>query len=119
VTSFGYTNASWTLRSELTATYFCRLLAHMRRHGYRQCRPLLSSQAGPPRPFVELQSGYVRRALHRLPRQGSRGPWRVRQSYWLDWLSLRWANFTDGSLQFSRGPSPALVQTGAREDQPA
>lgn len=117
VTSFGYTNASWTLRSELTATYFCRLLEHMRRRGYQQCRPLLSSQAGPPRPFVELQSGYVRRALHRLPQQGSRGPWRVRQSYLLDWLSLRWAHLADENLQFSAGPPLAAAPTVTREDQ--
>lgn len=117
VSSFGYANASWTLRSELTASYFCRLLEHMRRRGYRQFRPRLSGEIGPTRPFVELESGYVQRGLHRLPRQGSRAPWRVSQSYLLDRLSSRWASFSDGSLEFSPGPPLRATPAATGEDQ--
>ncbi len=117
VASFGYSNASWTLRSELTARYVCRLLQHMKRHGYRKCVPVLRADAGPLRPFVDLSSSYVQRGAHRFPRQGSRGPWRVSQSYLLDWLRFRWASFSE--LEFSAAPSPAAQSPGAPQGQPA
>jgi len=98
---FGYTNASWTLRSELSARFVCRLLEHMERHGYRQCRPRYSRESGPLRPFVDFSSGYVKRGAHKFPGQGSSAPWRVPQNYLLDRLGSSWIRFSDGSLEFS------------------
>jgi len=103
--SFGYANASWTLRSELIARYVCRLLNYMKRKSYQQCRPRLPSKPGPRRPFVDFSSGYVRRGIDRMPAQGNRSPWLVSQNYLWDRLSLRWAGFADGSLEFSSEPA--------------
>lgn len=109
---FGYTNASWTLRSELSARFVCRLLEYMTREGYQQCRPRASHEGDPSQPLIDFSSGYVQRGIHKFPRQGSRAPWRMRQNYLWDRLSSRWSGFSDGSLEFSslgeaRGPSPA------------
>ena len=72
--SFGYTNASWTLKCDLTADYVCRLLKHMDQHGYAQCTPRLNDAELAAVPAIDFTSGYVLRALHTLPRQGSKTP---------------------------------------------
>jgi cation diffusion facilitator CzcD-associated flavoprotein CzcO len=99
--SFGYTNASWTLKADLTAGYLCRLLNHMRRRGYTEARPL---PQGPiePTPWLDFSSGYVQRALSRLPRQGTAAPWRVYQNYALDVLAFRFGKLEDGVMHFAR-----------------
>ena len=97
--SFGYTNASWTLKADLTAEYVCRLLLHMRRHGYRTCVPR-RDESVPEAPFLDFSSGYVQRALAELPKQGARAPWKLRQNYVLDRLELRRADVDDGVLRF-------------------
>jgi monooxygenase len=79
----GYVNASWTLRSDLVARYVCRLLTHMDEHGYAVAMPR-SPGAIPARPLFDLTSGYVRRSLAALPKQGTRAPWVLRQSYLRD-----------------------------------
>lgn len=101
VQTFGYTNASWTLKSDLTGRYLCRLLQHMDRQGTAIATPT----AGPdiePRPFVDFSSGYVLRAAGRLPRQGAHAPWRLHQNYLRDLLSLRFGRLDDGVMVFSR-----------------
>lgn len=87
--SFGYTNASWTLRSDLTARAVCRLLNRMRRRSARSvvARPDRPDMA--PEPFLTLTSGYVARAFSVLPKQGPAAPWRIRQNYILDLLDAR------------------------------
>jgi cation diffusion facilitator CzcD-associated flavoprotein CzcO len=110
-TCFGYTNASWTLRSDLTALYVCRLLAHMRRTGLRQATPRNRDPNMPRRPWLDFTSGYVRRALDRLPKQGDRGPWRNHQSFFRDWLGLRLAPLSDGALAFTN-PAPRAGRCG-------
>jgi cation diffusion facilitator CzcD-associated flavoprotein CzcO len=82
----GYTNASWTLRADLSSRYVCRLLAFMERHGYDVATPQAPPD-GNRRPLLDLTSGYVRRALDRFPQQGDRDPWTVRQNYVLDVLT--------------------------------
>ena len=73
VMTFGYTNASWTLKADLTAAWVCRLLRHMDRHG--QAIAVVQPEAGvQPVPFLSFTSGYVQRALDHLPRQGARAP---------------------------------------------
>jgi monooxygenase len=105
----GYTNNSWTLRSDLTSQYVCRLLNHLEATGTRICVPEINPTEydAPPRPVVDLTSGYIRRAASLLPRQGSNGPWRVRQNYPRDLLTLRYGRLNDGTMRFT----PALQTT--------
>ncbi|MEV6281137.1 NAD(P)/FAD-dependent oxidoreductase [Kribbella sp. NPDC051770] len=99
----GYTNNSWTLRSDLTSQYVCRLLNHMTRTGTRICRPEIPAEelTKPARPVVDLTSGYIRRAADLLPRQGTTGPWRLRQNYPRDLVSLRFGRLTNPDLHFT------------------
>jgi monooxygenase len=100
--AFGYTNASWTLKADLTAGYVCRLLRYMDRHGYAVALPR-RDPAVLPRPFLTFTSGYVQRALPMLPKQGSQRPWQVYQNYLLDLFNLRYGRIADGVMQFSEG----------------
>lgn len=100
--AFGYTNASWTLKCELTSQYVCRLINHMDRHGYTQCTPRRNNTAMPDVPALSFTSGYVQRALNTLPRQGSQAPWKMYQNYVLDLLSLRLSKLNDGAMEFDR-----------------
>lgn len=98
---FGYTNISWTLKVDIAAEYLCRLLNHMDRRGYRMCVPRDSGNSrGEGTVMGGLDSGYIRRADDRLPRQGSHGPWRVTQDYLADVKTLRFDPIEDGYLEF-------------------
>ncbi|TDO46560.1 cation diffusion facilitator CzcD-associated flavoprotein CzcO [Kribbella sp. VKM Ac-2571] len=99
----GYTNNSWTLRSDLTSQYVCRLLNHLKATGTRTCVPEVdpAEYDAPPRPVVDLSSGYIRRAAQLLPRQGTQGPWRLRQNYPRDLITLRYNRVNDGVMQFT------------------
>jgi monooxygenase len=99
--SFGYTNASWTLKVDLTAAYVCRLLDHMRRHGYTRCVPRRTGAQTSEAPFVDFSSGYIQRALPYLPKQGAKLPWRLYQNYLLDVLALRLGRLEDGVMEFA------------------
>jgi monooxygenase len=98
--TFGYTNASWTLKADLTAGFVCRLLRYMDRHGYAVAVPRRDLGVQ-PQPFLSFSSGYVQRAIAMLPKQGSRRPWRVHQNYLLDLLTIRYGRLADGVMQFS------------------
>lgn len=99
VTTFGYTNASWTLKADLTAGYVCRLLRHMEQRGLAiAVAPRAPDVA--PAPYLNFTSGYVTRARHLLPQQGTRGPWRVHQNYLRDLMALRFGRIDDGVLRF-------------------
>ncbi|WP_372460996.1 flavin-containing monooxygenase [Rhodococcus yananensis] len=90
----GYTNASWTLRADLASLFVCRLLNHMGRNGFRIATP--DRHRDPrPKPLLGLTSGYVTRAAAILPKQGSRGPWRMRQNYLLDLPEMRFGRLDD------------------------
>jgi cation diffusion facilitator CzcD-associated flavoprotein CzcO len=97
----GYTNASWTLKCDLTCAYVCRLLNHMEKRGYRRCTPRVNDPNVKPEPWIDFSSGYVQRSLHMFPKQGSRAPWRLYQNYALDTLNLGFAPVEDGSMEFS------------------
>ena len=99
--SFGYTNASWTLRSDITARAVARILNHMSRNGLTACTPREPASVD-RRPIITFSSGYVKRALPFLPKQGSRSPWAVPQNYIKDWLSMRFTPL-DKDLEFTRG----------------
>jgi monooxygenase len=105
----GYTNASWTLKADLTCEYVCRLLNHMAEHGYRQVTPRNDDPALGREPFIDFSSGYVLRAIDRFPKQGSRVPWRLHQNYIRDIRSLRRGALEDGALEFARTPIPATT----------
>ena len=87
--ALGYTNASWTLKCDLTCEYVCRLLKHMDEHGYRQCTPENRDPSVTPEPFIDFNSGYVLRAIDQFPKQGSKPPWRLYQNYARDILALK------------------------------
>jgi monooxygenase len=99
--SFGYTNASWTLKCDLTSEYVCRLLNHMKKTGTRQCTPLNTDSTITEQPWLEFTSGYLQRSLHLFPKQGSRVPWKVHQNYPKDIMMLRFGKLDDGVMRFA------------------
>ena len=101
--AFGYTNASWTLKCDLTCGYVCRLLNHMDEHGHLQCTPQKRDASVAEEPFIDFSSSYVLRAIDQFPKQGSKAPWRLYQNYALDILSLRFGAIDDGAMEFSNG----------------
>jgi cation diffusion facilitator CzcD-associated flavoprotein CzcO len=103
-TAFGYTNASWTLKCDLTCEYVCRLLKYMDAHGHRQCTPRNDDPSITATPWIDFSSGYVQRSIEQFPKQGSKAPWRLYQNYALDLMNLRFAAVDDGVMRFS---SPA------------
>jgi cation diffusion facilitator CzcD-associated flavoprotein CzcO len=105
--ALGYTNASWTLKCDLTCEYVCRLLNHMAEHGYRQVTPRVPATLE-TQPFMDLTSGYVQRSVDQFPKQGLTAPWRLYQNYLRDILLLHRGPLEDGALEFSAG-APAGV----------
>ena len=104
----GYTNASWTLRADLSSRYVCRLLKLMDRRGYDVAMPHgAGANEGEGRPLLDLRSGYVKRAGDRLPRQGERAPWYLRQNYVLDLVSMTLGRVDDAAMRFSRRAATA------------
>lgn len=99
--AIGYTNASWTLKVDLSSAYLCRLLNHMERHGYRQCTPRRNDPSVRELPLLDFSSGYVQRAIDAFPKQGSKAPWKLHQNYLFDLLGLRFGKLDDGALVFS------------------
>ncbi|NES31933.1 NAD(P)-binding protein [Micromonospora terminaliae] len=106
--TIGYTNASWTLKADLVATYVCRLLRHLDDTGQQIVTPL-APDSDELVPIIDLQSGYVLRAVDRLPKQGPAAPWRLHQNYPRDVLLMRHGRLTDAGVRFSRAGTPATV----------
>ena len=110
----GYTNASYTLKADLTSTFVCRLLNYMRRHDYTACCPRNHEETIEREPIINFTSGYIQRAIHKLPKQGSRSPWRLYQNYFLDLVTLGYGSIADSTMEFSSSkpqdePSPPKV----------
>jgi monooxygenase len=99
--SFGYTNASWTLRSDLTCEYVCRLLNHMKTHSLKQCTPRNTDASMTEQPWVDFSSSYFARSVHLFPKQGSKAPWKLHQNYPKDIMQLRYGKVDDGVMQFA------------------
>ncbi|HSW09025.1 flavin-containing monooxygenase [Aquabacterium sp.] len=110
VQTFGYTNASWTLKADLTAEYVCRLLRHMDRHHAAIAVPRRDPTVQ-VQPFLSFTSGYVQRALPNLPKQGHRRPWQVYQNYLMDMLAIRHGRIADGVMQFAAAGAAAGIAT--------
>jgi hypothetical protein len=113
INTMGYVNASWTLKSDLTAQFACRLIQAMARRGTPVARP-----AEPPAdmeilPWSPLSSGYFARARDITPKQGTRGPWRAPPNYLKDYMALRFGRLDDGVLSFeqrSAAHAPVLAE---------
>ena len=103
VQTFGYVNASWTLRADLTADWVCRLLNHLDAAGMRQCTPRIREQDPMQTlPWInDFSAGYMQRMMHLFPKQGDRGPWRHTQDYARDKKMIRGVPVDDGVLQFT------------------
>lgn len=112
--AFGYTNASWTLKADLTARYVTRLLKAMARRGMRQVMPMPTAPVDPA-PFLDFTSGYVRRAIDDLPRQGTRRPWRLHQNYLRDLMLMRFGSL-DEEMVFS---NPEVAPAAGADAAPA
>jgi cation diffusion facilitator CzcD-associated flavoprotein CzcO len=111
--AIGYTNASWTLKCDLTAEYVCRLMNHMGRHGYARCTPRVNDPDVREEPVIAFTSGYVQRALNTLPRQGSKTPWRLHQNYVKDLSMMRFGRVDDGTMEFKAAPGARRAEAGA------
>jgi monooxygenase len=111
--ALGYTNASWTLKADLTSEYVCRLLNHMETYGFTQCTPRNNDPAVTDQPLIDFSSGYVQRSIDKFPRQGSKRPWRLYQNYALDLFTLRRGPIQDGVMEFRRGGAPRVPASEA------
>jgi monooxygenase len=108
--AFGYTNASWTLKCDLTCEYVCRLLNHMAKTGLRQCTPRNNDPTVEQEPWLSFSSGYVQRSIAEFPKQGSKKPWKLYQNYALDIMTLKLGRVDDGVMEFSnRAPRRAAA----------
>ncbi len=105
--SFGYTNASWTLKADLTCAYVCRLLNTMKARGLRQATPRITGGPLEPAPYLDFNSGYVTRAMEKFPKQGDRKPWKLYQNYAKDLVTLKFGSVDDG-MEFSN-PVPGAA----------
>ncbi|NUU20752.1 MAG: NAD(P)/FAD-dependent oxidoreductase [Streptomycetaceae bacterium] len=108
----GYTNASWTLRADLSSRLVCKVLNHMDRYDYAAVEPRPVGELT-PRPLLDLAAGYVQRSIHAFPRQGDRSPWRVPQNYLVDAATTMRTN-----LHKTLAPTPrAAIRAGANGDR--
>ncbi|MEM8562557.1 MAG: NAD(P)/FAD-dependent oxidoreductase [Pseudomonadota bacterium] len=104
VNTFGYINASYTLRSDITAEYFCRMIKEADAQGKRQVTPNLRDidKTMEPYPWIkEFSSGYMQRVMHLFPKQAEQSPWRNTQNYLKDRKDFKRDRFNDGALTFS------------------
>jgi monooxygenase len=99
--AFGYTNASWTLKCDLTCEYVCRLLNHMQRTGTARCTPRPDPTVEEA-PWLDFTSGYVQRSIDQFPKQGLTKPWKLHQNYALDLVALRFGSVDDGVMEFAK-----------------
>lgn len=114
----GYTNASWTLKCELTCDYVTRLLNHMHETGLRQCTPVNLDPSVTEQPLLGLSSGYVTRTAEAFPKSGTKFPWQVHQSYLRDYFATKRTSIIDNAMQFTNpdpdAPRPIAEPQAAR-----
>lgn len=96
----GYTNASWTLKCDLSCQFVTKVLNYMEAHNYEVCVPRFDSNAFETEPLLDFNAGYVLRALDVLPKQGSKHPWKVYQNYVKDVMALKWSGVDDEYLEY-------------------
>ena len=98
--SFGYVNASWTLRADLTCEYVCRLIKLMDKKGVTCCMPIDDKTAHGDDKLIDFTSGYFQRGLHLMPKQGKKAPWKNYQNYLKDIFAVRLFSIKDSNLKF-------------------
>ena len=98
----GYNNASWTLKADLSSAHACRILNYMDARGYVSVVPRLDPSEMASGNFFGLSSGYLERAQDRVPKQGTRHPWKTHHNYVRDYASLKLGKVDDGVLVFAR-----------------
>jgi hypothetical protein len=99
--SMGYTNASWTLKSDLVGQYVARLLNYMSEKSFSKSLPTVPEQGIEVEPMMDFSSGYVLRSIDTMPKQGRNKPWRLHQNYILDRISLSTSSINDSYINFS------------------
>ncbi|TNE58096.1 MAG: NAD(P)/FAD-dependent oxidoreductase [Alphaproteobacteria bacterium] len=99
--SFGYTNASWTLKCDLTCDYVCRLLNHMSETGTHVATPMLNDPSVEEEPWLDFTSSYIERARDQFPKQGNKMPWQLHQDYFKDRKMLHKGALEDGVMEFT------------------
>lgn len=122
VSTFGYVNASWTLRADLTAKFACRIINHMDRSGFRQCTPRVPEEDRnmPARDWITaFSSGYMQRVMHQFPRQGDKAPWINTQNYAEDRKLLRNQEIDDGILTFTNPAAESNEANSAHRESDA
>ena len=101
VSVFGYTNASWTLKCDLTCEFACRVIKRMGRTRKHAVTPRNLQAGTKQEPWLDFSSGYVQRTIDRFPKQGDRKPWKLHQNYVADLMMLRYGKLDDPELVFS------------------
>lgn len=107
--TFGYTNASWTLKADLVSEFVCRLLNYMDAKGFDFVEPQHPGEDVDALPFMDFTPGYFRRSMHLLPKSGSRAPWRLKQNYFFDMRTIRRGRVDDEGLKFAKKRAPVAV----------
>jgi monooxygenase len=100
--TFGYTNASWTLKADLVSEFVCRVLNYMDAKGFDTVEPQEPGSDVDELPFMDFSPGYFQRSMHLLPKSGSRAPWRLKQNYFFDMRTIRHGKIADDGLQFAK-----------------
>ena len=104
VSTFGYINASWTLRADLTAQWVCRALNHMAETNYTSLMPVVPHNLNnmPVKDWIaDFPAGYMQRMMHLFPKQGDQEPWINTQDFRRDRKLFNQPFDQDQSLFFS------------------
>lgn len=113
----GYVNQAWTLKADLVSAWFCRLLAYMDEHGHASVTPVVSDRSMPLKRYVEMDTGYINRAMHLFPKQGTRGPWEAPQSFNRDRVVLGKDPIDDPELRFTDTKLAPTAATSSSADE--
>lgn len=102
--SFGYINASWTLKADLTCEFVCKLLNHMDKNGFSSCVPKPDQSVKEQEDWLasEFSSGYIHRAIHLFPKTGDKSPWTNNQNYFKDFYEIKFGKVNDGAISFKQ-----------------
>ncbi|MBI3228470.1 MAG: NAD(P)/FAD-dependent oxidoreductase [Mycolicibacterium cosmeticum] len=107
--TFGYTNASWTLKADLVSEFICRVLNYMDDNGFDRVEAQHPGASVGEEPFMDFTPGYFKRAMDTLPKSGSQAPWRLKQNYFIDLRTIRYGKVDEESLHFTKHRTAVTV----------